>query len=106
MRSFCLPFFDGELESGSIEECLYYELQERRLESRGFEHKTIRGGHTDFPWIIKTPSGRILTHDALKNFYNETKLEFGNREHIEILKALEYLEALQYLYDDVNENIF
>jgi hypothetical protein len=74
-------------ENASLEEKISW------FESFGFDYFIDwheKGFH--LPERIKIPSGQILSIDEINN--NLTRLDFGNRNQITLLQALEYWDLL------------
>jgi len=78
----------------------FLEKEKELFEDKGFSLYQSSNG----PWTILTPSLRELDFEDLSKFYYDTKLEFGNKEHIETLKALEYLSVLYWFYQDIQDS--
>jgi hypothetical protein len=67
------------------------------LSQEGFSFEETRTGM--YEWAVKTPSQKVLGSYKLGIFLRNERLKIGNRDHIEHLRALEFLQLLHSLQE-------
>lgn len=74
----------------------YSEIKQKisSLEKEGFMYLQEWSMSFHAPDRLQLPSGTILDEEELCQFFKKTKPKFGDIEHVEIIKALEYYKLI------------